>query len=79
MSPAQPLREATLRLLASLSEPGTKVFSPLAVLEGGVYQQDGRKAEMSLRRAGEAVQYNRVPPSLIRPVIMAILGATFIK
>eukprot|EP00884_Botryococcus_braunii_P018439 jgi/Botrbrau1/5279/Bobra.0172s0134.1 len=79
LSPSQPLRAATLRLLGTLAGPGDQIFGPLAAVEGGAYHQDGRKAEMALRRAGEAVEYNRVPPSLIRPVVMAVLGATYIK
>ncbi len=78
-SPAQPLRAATLNLLATLRPEGDQIFTPLAAVEGGSYHEDGRKAEMALQRTGEAVEYKRVPETLIKPIVLALLGGTYIK
>lgn len=78
-SPAQPLRAATLNLLGTLRPEGDQLFTPLAAVEGGSYHEDGRKAEMAMQRTGEAVEYKRVPENLIKPMVLALLGGTYIK
>lgn len=92
--PAQPLRRATLRLLAALpqpAEPGpgsaagdggprSEVMPLLLQIESAPCSLDaGRKSAVTISRLGNLLEYRRVPEGLVEGLIEALIGLLHIR